>query len=288
MGNETNGKATPNGAATVEEKFSLISDEKLIALYQNLLRSRSITPNGGTSNGKNSTAHGHHAAMVGTAIDLGPGDVVCSLDNHLLSGLSRENAIELLLLHSSHEKRSGPSGRKNGFAINGGSGSHCTQAVIGTALANKTLRNGKVAVVYGAGTNSDALREVLHIATVHALPMVFVQQSDSDPGQRDAHAKRSNRSTNSGDETPWFPSIAVDANDVVAVYRVANEAISRARLGRGPTWIECRPYRLTGKPDSKNGHHSLDAVQNMEHYLRAKGLFDPKLKTTARAEAREL
>jgi len=287
MGNRINGKAEPNGATTAEGKFSLISNEKLIALYQNLLKYGRIGRRGGTSNGNHGATHGHHAAMVGTAIDLGPGDVVCSLDRQVLSGLSGENAIETLLVDSGHNGRSGVSSRKNAGATNGASGSRFAHAVIGTALANKTARNGKVAVVYGAGTRSDCLREAVHIASVHALPMVFVQQADGDPGGLSANTSGTKRTRNSGEESPWFPSITVDANDVVAVYRVANEAISRARLGRGPTLIECRPSRLTGNPERRNGYHSHDAVQNMEHYLRAKGLFDPQLKTSALAESRE-
>ncbi len=43
-----------------------------------------------------------------------------------------------------------------------------------------------------------------------------------------------------------FPGITVDGNDVVAVYRVASEAIARARKGAGPTLIECKTYRWYG------------------------------------------
>lgn len=286
MRNGTNGNATPNRAAKSEGKFALISNEKLIALYQNLLRFRQIGGSGATSTGKRSAAQGHHAAVVGTAIDLGPGDVICSLDRQVVSGLSRENAIELLLFGSGQNGRPGLSGLKNGAATDGASGSRCAHAVIGTALANKTSRNGKVAVVYCAGKNSDNLREVLHIASVHALPMVVVQQCNARSGRESADTNGTNRSRNSGNGTPWFPSITVDSNDVVAVYRVANEAISRARLGRGPTLIECQPYHLAGESTSNNGH-SQDAVKNMEHYLQARGLFDPKLKIRAGADVRD-
>ena len=37
-----------------------------------------------------------------------------------------------------------------------------------------------------------------------------------------------------------FPSILVDGNDVVAVWRAAQESIHRARNGAGPTLIECQ------------------------------------------------
>ena len=43
-----------------------------------------------------------------------------------------------------------------------------------------------MAVVYCAGKNSDNLREVLHIASVHALPMVVVLQCDARSGRESA------------------------------------------------------------------------------------------------------
>jgi TPP-dependent pyruvate/acetoin dehydrogenase alpha subunit len=64
-----------------------------------------------------------------------------------------------------------------------------------------------------------------------------------------------------------FPSISVDGNDVVAVFRVASEAIAHARKGHGPTLIEC-PLENSGDP-----------IQNMEKYLIRKGLVDEQLST---------
>ncbi len=60
-----------------------------------------------------------------------------------------------------------------------------------------------------------------------------------------------------------FPSITVDGHDVVAVYRVASEAIAHARKGHGPTLIES-VHVSPGCPLSK-----------MEDYLAGKGLVLP-------------
>ena len=43
-----------------------------------------------------------------------------------------------------------------------------------------------------------------------------------------------------------FPGVAVDGNDVVAVWQAAGEAIRRARAGEGPTLIESLTYRQVG------------------------------------------
>ncbi len=59
----------------------------------------------------------------------------------------------------------------------------------------------------------------------------------------------------------------MDAIEAGAVYRVAQEAIDRARRGRGATWIEGIPFKPEGK------RLKADAVAGMELYLRGKGLL---------------
>ena len=41
-----------------------------------------------------------------------------------------------------------------------------------------------------------------------------------------------------------IPGVAVDGMDVMAVYEVAQEAVTRARAGEGPTLIEAKTYRF--------------------------------------------
>jgi pyruvate dehydrogenase E1 component alpha subunit len=38
----------------------------------------------------------------------------------------------------------------------------------------------------------------------------------------------------------------VDGNDVLAVYEAVNEAVARARQGKGPSLLECKTYRWRG------------------------------------------
>ena len=45
-------------------------------------------------------------------------------------------------------------------------------------------------------------------------------------------------------ESFGFPRIPVDCNDVLALYRVGHEAVDRARIGYGPTLIDCVRYEL--------------------------------------------
>jgi len=269
--------ASPDGG-----EFSLISNDELVALYRNLLLCRAAPGRGALSNGHSSPQRGVEAALVGAAIDLGPGDVVCSRVHGLVPGVPGATLEKLLLAANRHQqpgtvrgvKMQAVAATRNGFA-HSLDDTAFTHVALGTALTHKTKNNGKVAVVFYA-EETDSVGEALEIATVHALPVIFVNQLNGNAEKR-ARKPRSPEKK----ESPWFPSITVDGNDVVAVYRVAGEAISRARLGRGPTLIECRPFHLTGQ----NGRHLHDPIRNMEHYLRAKGLFHPELKRDVIAAA---
>ena len=58
-----------------------------------------------------------------------------------------------------------------------------------------------------------------------------------------------------------FPGVVVDGGDVVAVWRVAQESIHRARNGSGPTLIDCR------------AESTADPLAHMEHYMRKRSVW---------------
>jgi pyruvate dehydrogenase E1 component alpha subunit len=85
-------------------------------------------------------------------------------------------------------------------------------------------------------------------------------------------------------EAYGFPGITVDGNDAVAVWRVTQESIHRARTGAGPTLIECVTWRWhaeTGErsSNSRRAHPSNsarsqhDPLHHMEHYMKKRGLW---------------
>jgi TPP-dependent pyruvate/acetoin dehydrogenase alpha subunit len=279
---------------SLREGFSLISDDKLIALYANLLKCRMVEErlaNGGGARRNYLSSRGHEAGAVGVAIDLSSEDAICSPNHGMVTGFQKDPPIEaVLLLSGAHgfagRSYSGSQSRSlngNSLAPDMASGTH-TQAALGAALASKTRKNGRIAVLFGHNADSELWKEALDIASIHGLPMIFVNREDRKRSLAVRRPRNRKASQPTNPETPWFPDIVVDGNDVVAVYRVANEAISRARLGRGPTLIKCEPFRLSGiKTGDGNGRanarHTLDPISNMETYLRRKGLFQRHLRT---------
>ncbi|MDR3745576.1 MAG: thiamine pyrophosphate-dependent enzyme [Acidobacteriaceae bacterium] len=68
------------------------------------------------------------------------------------------------------------------------------------------------------------------------------------------------------------PGIAVDADDAIAIYRVAQESIGRARAGGGAALIECVPFLLEGKGVAAKRTANADAIATLERYLLGRGI----------------
>ncbi len=246
--------AAPGG----QKPFSLISDETLIALYSNLLKCRLIGQRVGAllqQRGPKSTSalvRRTAPAIIAVARDLGPDDSLISLDNDLSTAFLRGTTLSALL-HSDRELASTDAGRQ-------------LHEAVGEALIHKIRKDAKVTCIVSNEAESKQWLEALDAARIHGLPMIFVSQH--------MRAKQSRKQSKSdGVDEAYLPHIAVDGQDVVAAYRVAQESIARARLGRGPTLIECKPF------DAKLPHEPMrDAVQNMETYLAGKDLIDRKMK----------
>ncbi len=143
-------------------------------------------------------------------------------------------------------------------------------AAVGAALLAKTHKSRRVSVVFGEAEDA-AFQDAMAAAKQFALPLVFVSRAHAIDEKEAARAiRRDARKRKPVKVEPavgYLPRMHVDAHDVVAVYRVAHEAIDRARRGRGATWIEGIPFKPEGK------RLKADAVGGMELYLRGKGLL---------------
>lgn len=137
-----------------------------------------------------------------------------------------------------------------------GMGSRLKKA-LGAALLNKAQKNRRVVLVW----DGEEWQDALEAARAHSLPVVFVGEA----GQgRDARGvlPRANKALKPGEE---LPCVMVDGHDVVAAYRVAHEAIERARRDRGPTLILLATFKVEGRAFT-------DAVADMERYLKGRDI----------------
>jgi len=118
----------------------------------------------------------------------------------------------------------------------------------GMALATKRLGTDRVAVsFFGDGaTNEGAFHEGMNMAAIWDLPVVFVCENNLYAASTSVSVSFKIEDIADRAAAYGMPGVVVDGNDVVAVYEVAGEAIARARRGEGPTFIECKTYRLCG------------------------------------------
>lgn len=122
----------------------------------------------------------------------------------------------------------------------------------GAAWAARLDGKGAVAVCFiGDGAaNQGTFMEALNIAALWTLPLVIVCENN---GWSEYSATATVTAGALGDRARAFgiPAWDVDGNDVVEVWRAAGEAVSRARAGEGPSFVETRTYRLRGHTEAE-------------------------------------
>jgi pyruvate dehydrogenase E1 component alpha subunit len=282
-------KAKKQSAA--QSGFSLISDEKLLALYASLLKCRLLEERVSAlcQQGKLPcafhAAYGQEAVAVGMVIELLGEDTIGPLQGDFIAGFIKGMPLDTLFseFHDRAIKRGkelASPAHLSYAPLNVINPLFPTEAQLniatGMALANKVKGRGNVVVAFSGAeaTAQDFWPEAMNFAGSQGLPIVFVCQNGLGAGPASPQTK--------GDialqaAAYGFPGMTVDGNDVVAVYRVAAEAITHARVGHGPTLIECTPYRLPGEPEMERGGTD-DPILSMEAYLIGKGLFREEFK----------
>ena len=107
---------------------------------------------------------------------------------------------------------------------------------------------------FGDGATSHAgFHESLNFAGVQRAPVVFVCENNLYATATPLTMATLNTDIASKAAAYGIPGVAVDGNDVLAVWDAARAAVERARRGEGPTLIEARTYRTVG-------HHEGDPV----------------------------
>jgi pyruvate dehydrogenase E1 component alpha subunit len=271
-----------------KQGFSLISNEKLLALYAAMLRCRLLEERIGSLSAKKELAafRDQEAIAAGIVPGLLSEDSICAprgdLAPQFLKGVSLTAIVSAVL--ASNRKR----GRAPIDALSADADqvnvlpspkifSARLEATIRAARLGMNGKRKKIAVLFlSAEESADALWEAsLRSAAAARLPVLFVCQAGARAADLARQAQRCG-----------LPGIAVDREDVVAIYRVASEAIAHARRGNGPTLIEWVRWKVQG---THRRSSAGNAVRTMENYLASKGLFQPEFKAEVIAEfTREL
>src|SRR5918911_2419411 len=170
---------------------------------------------------------------------------------------------------------------------------------VGIALAAKIRKTGQVALTtMGEGSsNQGDVHEGLNFAGVHKLPFILVVENNgyaiSVPVSKQLPIENvADRASGYG-----MPGVVVDGADVLECYRVAKEAVDRARRGDGPTFIEAKVIRLTAhsSDDQQTKYRSADELAEIANKdplprfreeLRSAGVLDDEVEAKVGAEVK--
>lgn len=117
---------------------------------------------------------------------------------------------------------------------------------VGVAWAAKRRGEDRVIVIYfGDGaTEEGAFHEAINFAGVNQLPVVFVCENNLYSVHTLLETRQpSNRAIHHLASVHGMEGAGGDGNDVEDVWRIAGEAVERARTGGGPSLIEFATYR---------------------------------------------
>lgn len=261
---------------------SLISDEKLIAIYTAMLKSRMLQQRAAAlfQQGKLETdlhaSSGRDACAVAVGVDLQPEDTLSIAFGDWLAafvkGLPAETLFRALaprLDGNSTHAMTEVQKRNTLLQSN-----DVDQPGIVRDRAEELHRAKKPLIVaaffQSPGTLPRHWQKVVSVAAARKLPVLFVHHvvEGSPPVASTLSRSKAPQALSHG-----VPTIAVDAADPVALYRVAYEAINRARQGRGATMLECAPVPIkSGDPATNQAVQPTDPVYIMESYLKRKGI----------------
>jgi 2-oxoisovalerate dehydrogenase E1 component len=121
----------------------------------------------------------------------------------------------------------------------------CILQAVGAGYSFKLLKSDHVGVAFfGDGAvNNGAFHEGLNLAGIWKLPTIFVCENNQFATEVPFAYAAGNPSVSSRAAAYGLPGTEVDGNDVIAVYRAAEQAVAHARAGGGATLIECKTYR---------------------------------------------
>ena len=244
--------------------------------------------NEGVISGAAHLAIGQEAAEVGICAALEPDDFVASTHRghgHAIAKGADLRPMMAELMGRKHGYSGGCGGSMHIFSselgLIGGNGIVGAQIPIATGAAFSAKYRGtrQVAVAFFSegAANQGAFHEALNMAALWDLPAVYVCENNLYAATTPASITLSPPDVAVRSAAYDMPGIIVNGQDILEVYRVASEAVARARAGNGPTLVECKTYRFVSHAGGGKGDHNN--TEELETWKRNDpiALFERKL-----------
>jgi acetoin:2,6-dichlorophenolindophenol oxidoreductase subunit alpha len=248
--------------ATVEQRQTL-SPERLREFLREMLLIRRFEEKveerfrAGELPGFLHVAIGQEAIAVGVCKALEDGDVIASTHRahgHTLAKGTHPNELMAELYGKVEGCSHGYGGSMHLYDVERGNlGANAVvggglPAITGAALAFKMRGEPRVAVAFfGDGaTNIGTFHESLNLAQLWCVPAVFVCENNHYAESTPAAQQLPIEDLEQRAVAFGMTSMKVDGQDVEAVYRTTRKALEHAREGKGPVFLLCETFRLTG------------------------------------------
>lgn len=269
------------------EVLPVLNAEKLKELYATMIKCRMLAErlqSDDTGNRGGNSVYGFEATLVGAGAHLLSKDSIAMEHGSFVASLIKGTPLHCILARSRGHQTDGTykasSSKHNGDALN-------MQTVL--ALAAEIKNNGAVMLMF-CTHNPETLTfdsAVMAVAARQKLPLVCLVESSLDSPLESPNQVASGPYI--GADPAFYPRIPVDGCDVVGVFRVAQEAIRRAREGHGPAVIECLTARsstaATNEPNRTSAQYlAQDPLLFMEQYLRRRDLWSNEWSQSIREE----
>lgn len=237
---------------------------------------------------------GQEAIGVGSAIQLVEGDVALPSHRDFSSFLIRGFTLRQIFCNWMARANGPARGRDNTLHIGDLSKGiipiisplgDTLPVACGVALAFKLRHKKNVALVhFGEGTTSRGdVHEAMNLAAVMRLAVIFICNNNAFAYSTPTEKQYAIQDLSVRGPAYGMPGITTDGNDVLAVYAAVQSAIDRARAGEGPTFIECKTFRMTGHSahdaaeyvprDLLQKQAGNDPILRLEKLLLAEGLI---------------
>lgn len=257
---------------------------------------------------------GQEAAAVGCSAALRETDLVYSSHRTHGAYLAKGGDLKAMLCEM-HCRINGCVGSRGGsmHLIDKRVGMAGTSAIVGgavpiatgAALAARMKREDRVVVVFlgDATTEEGVTSESLNFAALKQVPVIFFCENNFYSVQSPLATRQpQRRNIRRWAEAHDVPAVSIDGMNVLAVYDATTAAVTRARNGGGPTFIELPVYRFRAHggagDDSKTGYRAEAERRAWEaacpialfgEYLRRVGVLDmPALDSMEQAIAAEI
>ena len=255
-------------------KFSLTHDEQLEMLYWfKLIRAfderLSVLVRQGKIRSGVYSGIGQEAIVVGTCYGLRREDYICPLHRDLGTFLMK--GVDPGVMMAQMYAKVGGLSKGRDSALHSGVpelgifgntsmlGANLPVAA-GIGLTFKMEQSDNVVLAYfGEGaSNTGDFHEGMNFAGANRLPVVFICENNFYAYSVPFEKAMAIEDVAERAQAYGFEGVAINGNDVLAVYQTTQGAIRRARAGEGPTLIECKTYRWHGHSEHDKAFYRSD------------------------------